>query len=159
MRAAEVVERRTAVAAPASAARVVGRGASAGGPLRVVIPIRLVSPNRLMAEHYASRSRRRQRERAATGKELEGCVFPGGPWLVTITRVGSRKLDGDSLQFSGKSVRDAIAAVLGCDDGDENAVTWAYEQRIERRKERVPGKLAFRFCVWCEVAIETRGPA
>lgn len=50
------------------------------------------------------------------------------PFVVTITRIGPRKLDGDNLQGACKYVRDTIADVLGLDDGSP-LYTWLYEQR------------------------------
>ena len=51
------------------------------------------------------------------------------PLLVTITRIGPRRLDSDNLQSAAKFVRDQIAATVGVDDGS-NMYTWQYEQRI-----------------------------
>lgn len=56
-------------------------------------------------------------------------VLPTPPLLVTITRVGPRKLDDDNLASACKYVRDAIADAVGVDDGSEQ-YTWHYQQRI-----------------------------
>lgn len=54
--------------------------------------------------------------------------------IVTITRVGKRKLDSDNLARSAKAVRDAIASNFGIDDGDEGEKDsrwdWRYKQEI-----------------------------
>lgn len=55
------------------------------------------------------------------------------PVRVHITRHGPRKLDSDNLAISAKHVRDGVADALGCDDGDEEMVTWSYSQ--ERSKK------------------------
>lgn len=47
--------------------------------------------------------------------------------IVTLTRVGPRRLDDDNLAGSLKGVRDAIAAALGVDDRDPK-VQWVYGQ-------------------------------
>jgi hypothetical protein len=59
-------------------------------------------------------------------------VAPAGPWLVTLTWEHFNRADGDNVQGALKSVRDAVAAWLGCDDGDERAATWAYRQEVRR---------------------------
>jgi hypothetical protein len=53
----------------------------------------------------------------------------GPPYVVTLCRVGRRRLDGhDNLRSAMKWLVDSIAELLGVDDGDEAAVRWAYEQ-------------------------------
>ena len=64
----------------------------------------------------------------------EGQQIPTVPLLVTITRVGPRRLDDDNLAAACKYVRDQIAAVIGIDDGSP-LYTWRYEQRVGGRKE------------------------
>lgn len=58
-----------------------------------------------------------------------GAELPAPPLLVTITRVGPRRLDDDNLQAACKYVRDEVAAQVGVDDGSDQ-YTWRYEQRI-----------------------------
>lgn len=55
--------------------------------------------------------------------------IPPGPWRVTLTRYGARRLDGDNFQTSLKVVRDCVAEWLGVDDGDVARVKWRYRQR------------------------------
>jgi hypothetical protein len=50
-----------------------------------------------------------------------------GPLLVTITRIGPRRLDDDGATASAKPIRDGIADALGIDDRDPR-VTWRVEQ-------------------------------
>jgi hypothetical protein len=50
------------------------------------------------------------------------------PVLVTLTRIGPKKLDKDNLARSFKAVQDQVAASLGVDDGDEKKIDWEYEQ-------------------------------
>lgn len=57
--------------------------------------------------------------------------IPPPPLLVTITRIGKRKLDDDNLASACKYVRDQVAAEVGIDDGSDQ-YTWRYEQRVEK---------------------------
>jgi hypothetical protein len=49
------------------------------------------------------------------------------PLVVTLTRIGPRKLDSDNVQGALKAIRDEVAAQLGLDDGDER-IEWRYGQ-------------------------------
>lgn len=132
-------------------------GGALAGSLTVLVPVRLMSPNRIGSEHYRSRHHRRVAERRATSQALDGKRPPPGPWAVSICRVGVRAWDSDNLAFAGKCVRDACADFLGVDDGDEAAASWHYAQRIERRQEREPRTGKLRFASWVELTIATRG--
>lgn len=52
--------------------------------------------------------------------------------VVTLTRLGPRKLDSDNLAGSFKAIRDGVADALGIDDGSE-LIQWEYRQ--EKSKE------------------------
>ena len=52
------------------------------------------------------------------------------PCLVTLTRIGPKKLDLDNLANGCKSVQDSVARELGVDDGDETKVRWVYNQEV-----------------------------
>jgi len=57
------------------------------------------------------------------------------PVVVTITRIGQRKLDTDNLAGSAKAVQDAVAEhVLQTDDGSE-LIEWRYAQEKGKPKE------------------------
>lgn len=58
--------------------------------------------------------------------------LPELPAVVTLTRFGKRKLDGDNLQGAFKYVRDQIAKKLGVDDGDSR-YEWVYVQEIGKK--------------------------
>ncbi len=58
-----------------------------------------------------------------------GITVPSLPLVITITRIGPRRLDDDNLSGACKYVRDQIAAVIGTDDGSP-LYTWRCEQRI-----------------------------
>ena len=98
------------------------------------IPVKLVSEAN-MREHWAIKNKRKRTQQAVVAYALLGCKLPPLPVHVVITRVGVRKLDSDNLAGSAKGVRDQIAKVLGCDDGDESKVTWEYRQRKGVPKE------------------------
>lgn len=80
-------------------------------------------------EHHFARAQRVARERALVDGALAGVPAPAGPWRVVIVRGGPRALDTDNLAGSAKSVRDAVAAWLGVDDGPGAPVAWEYGQR------------------------------
>lgn len=50
------------------------------------------------------------------------------PFVITLTRLGGKRLDSDNLARSMKAVQDAVAEWLGIDDGDER-IEWKYEAR------------------------------
>jgi hypothetical protein len=99
--------------------------------VRVTLPLRTISENNAR-EHHMARARRRKAQRDMTALVLRGHIRAASlapPYLVTLTRLAPRKLDGDNLQGALKAVRDGVADALGVDDGDEQAVTWDYAQR------------------------------
>lgn len=102
----------------------------------VRLPVRLASAANLR-EHWAAKARRVKRERATFSLAVRAKVSArlgaevaslGG--VVTLTRVAPRRLDDDNLRGAFKAARDAVAAVLGVDDGDPR-VRWEYGQRRE----------------------------
>jgi hypothetical protein len=100
----------------------------------LTLPLRVQSEmNR--REHWAARDKRRAQQRTVTLALLRtevGRIAPQ-PVVVTLTRIGRRRMDSDNATVACKFVRDAIAEWLGCDDGDEARVRWEYAQRVERR--------------------------
>ena len=96
------------------------------------------SGNAILRLHWTARHRlaRRQREqvayalRAAGVRRGEGALC--GAAECILVRHGARKLDGDNLQLSCKSARDAVAEWLHLDDGDPRW-TWTYLQVPARR--------------------------
>ncbi len=62
------------------------------------------------------------------------------PLRVVITRMAPRSLDDDNAARAAKSVRDAVAAWLGVDDGNRKLVVW----EVEQEKQKLPMvKIAF----------------
>lgn len=95
--------------------------------MKVHIPIRLLSlPNTRM--HWRTLDKLKRTQKAATAICLLGAKFPPMPVIVTITRIGPRKLDDDNLAAACKYVRDVIARRIGVDDGSD-LYTWRYQQR------------------------------
>ena len=89
--------------------------------MRFHIPIRLPSlANTRM--HWKALMGLKQKQRRATRRALAGKDLPPPPVVVTITRSGPRRLDGDNLHGSAKFVRDEIAAAVGVDDGSSQYI-------------------------------------
>ena len=106
--------------------------------MKYTLPIRTVNRNNARlhwaALHRATRDERRAAclltrsvlDIAATARiERLGAV-------ITLTRIGKRKMDSDNLAGCLKGIRDGIAEAIGVDDGDDR-LRWVYEQRTEWR--------------------------
>jgi len=91
-------------------------------------PLRLVSRAN-QRQHWTGHWRRDKEEQLVVRSLLnrEGDP-PPPPVTVELTRVAPRSLDSDNLQGAFKAVRDAVAAWLGIDDGDDR-IEWRYAQR------------------------------
>ena len=118
--------------------------AASGGALNVTLPIRLRSTANLRAHPLRLWREGKTQENAIT-KAIPAAILPPLPVVVTITRIGHRKLDTDNLAISAKAVRDQIARLYGVDDGSD-LYTWEYAQ--EKAK---PGVHA------CRITIAPRG--
>lgn len=70
----------------------------------------------------------KSKQRKATKLAMKNLKIPKLPLVVTITRLGPRKLDDDNLQSACKYIRDEIARAVGVDDGSPQ-YTWLYGQR------------------------------
>ena len=81
--------------------------------------------------HWTATAKKRARERAVLTRALSGITPPAGPWRVVIVRVGPRPMDDDNRTASAKGTRDAIAAWLGVDDGDDS-VRWEVRGEVAR---------------------------
>jgi len=99
------------------------------------VPLRTISPNRLVGEHHFARAKRRSAERAAIRKAFAGVGVPELPVIVTLLRRGPALLDSDALPFALKSIRDCIAKGFRVDDGPRGPIEWRYAQHVERVKE------------------------
>ena len=81
--------------------------------------------------HWTATAKKRAREREVLTRALSGITPPAGPWRVVIVRVGPRPMDDDNRTASAKGCRDAIAAWLGVDDGDDS-VRWEVRGEVAR---------------------------
>lgn len=90
------------------------------------VPIRCVNPTN-NRQGWKAVYFRGEKQKKAVAVLFPKKVGPR-PYVVTLTRVGPRKLDSDNVQASLKHIRDQVAACLGVDDGDESLVRWIYEQ-------------------------------
>lgn len=83
-------------------------------------------------EFWAARHRRDKSEAARVTLAWTGAGLahwhPLLPITVTMTRLGGKPMDTDNLAGAFKAVRDALAALLGVDDGDPR-VRWACRQK------------------------------
>ena len=94
--------------------------------------LRTVSEMNMRESHW-SRAKRSSLQRNHVTLVLRGTVAkmmaPMAPLVVTMTRLApSSGLDSDNLVSSMKHVRDAIAKVIGIDDGDPR-IDWRVEQK------------------------------
>lgn len=103
------------------------------GRLLVVLPVHTHLPNASRHHiHVVATAERRVRE-AADAYLLALPAPPSiplpGPWTVELVRLspGDRVADVDNACAAMKRVQDAVAAWLGCDDGDRARVRWSYE--------------------------------
>jgi hypothetical protein len=79
-------------------------------------------------EHWRVKQRREKPQKAAALLAAQAYTRGLFPLIVvTITRVGPRKVDSDNLQGYCKGVRDQVAKALGIDDGHK-IYEWRYVQ-------------------------------
>lgn len=97
------------------------------------IPLR-TEPGQNAREHWRVAAKRIKREKEVTawhaGSLLRGLRMP---CVVTLTRLSSGTLDTDNLAGSMKGVRDAVAKLIGVDDGDVSRVQYRYAQEKVKR--------------------------
>ena len=99
-------------------------------------PVRIESEaNR--RDHWAARHRRFAKQRQVVALHLlalGGMARPKPPLVVTLVRIGPRRLDVDNLAGGFKAVIDQVAAWLGVDDGDPRMM-WQFAQQRGRPNE------------------------
>lgn len=94
----------------------------------VHVPVNARSTSNLR-EHHMAKHRRMKTHRQAAHWALKA-HRPLLPCVVTLTRIGRRRLDAhDNLPSSLKAVVDGIADWLGVRD-DDPRIMWKYDQRI-----------------------------
>lgn len=111
--------------------------------MKFTVPIR-VRNGQNERLHWAVKAKRARQEKAAVVAEAwllcDGVRLatsnrkwrspPRLPVTVSLTRIYTRqRMDIDGNVSSLKHVQDAVAELLGIDDGDEDKVTWKYSQQ------------------------------
>lgn len=97
--------------------------------LEVLLPIKLVSESN-QHEHWSKKHERNVEQQAELWKywrELVGSIKLAPPLVIKLTRIGVNKLDDGNCAIAAKNVQDAIARILGMDDGDK-LLKWEYDQ-------------------------------
>jgi predicted Fe-S protein YdhL (DUF1289 family) len=94
----------------------------------IILPIKISSPANGSHGHWAADAKRRKDQRTIVKWSLLPLRKPPLPVVVTLTRIGVRDLDTDNLAAGFKSIRDEVAAWLGCGDSTRDPVIWRYEQ-------------------------------
>lgn len=92
------------------------------------VPVRTVSEMNAR-DHWTRRNARRAMQHEMVRLVMSRAVVEP-PCVVTMTRVTRRGnlLDDDNLASAMKFCRDAIAKIIGVDDGDRSRVTWVRGQ-------------------------------
>jgi hypothetical protein len=106
------------------------------GELWLMLPIHLVSEAN-MREHHMAKHRRNVAQQDAVAKLARLKIRRAKitlPCAVTIFRIAPKDLDDDNRTGAGKHVRDALAKLLGVNDGDKR-VTWTVEHRRGKVRE------------------------
>jgi hypothetical protein len=86
-------------------------------------------------EHWSVRNARRELHHRVVLCALRSQIGnspPACPVVVTLTRLGPRRMDSDNNVMSFKHCRDAVAKWLCVDDGDEASVRWEYGQETAK---------------------------
>ena len=99
-----------------------------GPVVKIILPLKLPSLANARL-HWRALDKIKRSQKDAVTAWMRHRQFPPLPVVVTITRIGKRRLDGDNLQAAAKYVRDQIAAIYETDDGSDLFV-WRYEQRL-----------------------------
>jgi hypothetical protein len=94
----------------------------------LVLPLVVVSEAN-QREFWAKKYRRKIKQQSAvdTAWRFRFDRRPAAPAMITLTRLGGRRMDSDNLAGAFKHIRDQIARILGVDDGSD-LLTWRYAQ-------------------------------
>lgn len=82
-------------------------------------------------EHWAAKNRRKNEQQEAVAVAMYSALRGRKvelPCVVKFTRIGPRKMDNDNLAGALKHCQDAVARMLGVDDGDESKVKFYHYQ-------------------------------
>lgn len=80
-------------------------------------------------EHWSARARRVKAEHRAVALCWPRHIKAQLPCRVTLIRLGPRLADSDGVVGGLKGVRDAVAKLLGTNDGPTDPVEWGHGQR------------------------------
>ena len=109
--------------------------------ISIDLPIRAISEANAR-DHWRKKAKRVQKQREAACYLMRGrfnrlsISLPRlrGSFVVKLTRIGPKELDGDNLQSALKAVRDGVADALRIDDGSDR-IHWKYGQEKGKPKE------------------------
>lgn len=105
--------------------------------IEFTVPIKVVSEANLR-EHWAVKAKRKTAQQVEMIVTLRNVLRQSPkvafPCVVRLTRIGARRMDSDNLANGFKAVRDAIASVLGIDDGDPR-ITFQYDQEVIGKRQ------------------------
>lgn len=93
-------------------------------PLSLNLRLHSIANERI---HYMARHRHMKAHRSAVLEAIAGRAMPKLPAVVTIVRIGPRKLDTDNLAIACKGIRDGLAEAWRVDDGSD-LYDWRYAQ-------------------------------
>lgn len=99
-------------------------------------PMRVVSEAN-QREHYMAKHRRKvaqQLETAAEWRRAIGQRRVPLPCVIRLTRIGCKAMDSDNLAGSMKHVQDAIAKLIGVDDGSD-LLRFEYAQEVIAKRQ------------------------
>lgn len=104
--------------------------------LMLILPLKVISEANAMSRrgapgHWREKLKRKHAQQQEVMVEMSNAMLGRRvnlPCLVTLTRIGPKKLDKDNLANSFKAVQDQVAKSLGVDDGDESKIDWKYDQ-------------------------------
>lgn len=102
----------------------------------LVLPLKVISEANALTRrgapgHWRERLKRKHAQQREVMVELSNAMMGRKfelPVLVTLTRLGHKRIDPGNLEVSFKAVQDQVAASLGVDDGDEDKIDWKYRQ-------------------------------
>lgn len=107
------------------------------------IPVKIESEANLR-QHWAKAKNRKDKQEAAIDEAFafpnsNGIIGTFRAWrfersdrrfVVKLTRIGKRLLDGDNCQSGMKKSRDVVASWLQVNDGKDGECRWEYDQEI-----------------------------
>ena len=94
------------------------------------IPCRIISEAN-KHEHWRRTKARKDAQKQAVAIVTAYKDRPALPCIVTLIRHGWQKQDDDNLRRSFKTIRDALAAWIGADDGSDE-IEWRYHDCYAR---------------------------